>query len=109
MLKMLFERVTDEPSFVSKDFETDYSEPIIENERNEMVWMEFYGTGIPIENHPLKNHINFSSCGACKSSNVKVIYGMWCVSTASGDAYWDSEIVCEDCGKFTSRSFNEND
>jgi len=106
---MLYERVTDTPSFVSKDYETEFAEPLIANDENEGIWQEFWGTGVPIDGHPLERHINFSDCGACKSHNVKVIYATWSVSTASGDAYWDSEIVCEDCGKFTARSFNEND
>ena len=106
---MLYERVTDSPSFVSNEFESEYAEPLIANERNEGVWQEFWGTGVPFEEHPLKSHINFYGCGECKSSNVDVIYGHWSVSTASGDDYWDYEIVCKDCGKFTDRSFNEND
>jgi hypothetical protein len=106
---MLYERVTDSPSFVSKEYETEYKSPLIPNERNEGIWQEFYGTGIPIDGHPLERHINFGDCGACESSNVKVIYATWSVSTASGDSYWDAEIVCDDCGKFTARSFNEND
>ncbi|MFW9768713.1 MAG: hypothetical protein ACFFF9_03305 [Candidatus Thorarchaeota archaeon] len=106
---MLYERVTDSPSFVPEDYASAYGQHIIENTKNDWTWREYYGTGVLIENHPLKDHINFRGCGECKSDNVKVIYGMWCVSTASGDAYWDSEIVCEDCGKFTARSFNEND
>ena len=109
MTRLLYERVTDAPTFVPQGYETEFSEPIMPNEDNEMVWREFYGTGIPIEEHPLKSHINFYGCGVCKSSNVKVIYGKWCVSTASGDAYWDYEIACKSCGKFTARSFNEND
>lgn len=106
---MLYERVTDTPSFVSIEYETEFSEPIIPNEMNEMAWQEFYGTGVPFDGHPLEKHINFNGCGACESSNVNVIYATWSVSTASGDAYWDYEIVCGDCGKFTARSFNEND
>ena len=106
---MLYERVTDTPSFVSEEYKTEFSEPIIPNDDNEMVSREYYGTGVQINEHPLKNHINFYGCGECESTNVKVIYGQWCVSTASGDAYWDYEIVCDDCGKFTARSYNEND
>ena len=108
-MNMLYERVTETPSFVPKGYETEYTEPLIADEKNEGISQEFYGTGAPIDGHPLERHINFSDCGECKSSNVKVIYASWNVSTASGDAYWDSEIVCEDCGKFTARSFNEND
>ena len=106
---MLYERVTDTPSLVSDDYESEHPEPIMENSRNDWTWREYYGTGVSMENHPLKDHINFYGCGECESENVKVIYGSWSVSTASGDAYWDYEIICGDCGKFTARSFNEND
>ena len=76
---------------------------------SESNWMEYYGSGVDIEDHPLKDRCNMHGCAECKSDNVKVIYGKWCVSTHSGDSYFDYEVVCEDCGKFTARSFNEND
>lgn len=106
---MLYERITDSPSLISKEFETEYSDPLIENNKNDGTWREYYGTGVTINAHPLRDYINMKGCGECKSTNVKVIYGKWCVSTASGDVYWDYEIACLDCGRFTARSFNEND
>ncbi|MFW9794295.1 MAG: hypothetical protein ACFFEE_08335 [Candidatus Thorarchaeota archaeon] len=106
---MLYERVTDSPSLVPDEYETEYDEPIIANDDNEGIWREYYGTGVKIEDHPLKDYINMSGCGECENTDVNVIYGKWCVSTASGDVYWDYEIVCSNCGKFTARSFNEND
>jgi hypothetical protein len=106
---MLYERITDIPSFVCEDYASQHPEPIIEDSQNDWTEREYYGSGISVENHPLKSHINFNGCGECESENVKVIYSRWCVSTASGDAYWDYEIICENCGKFTARSFNEND
>lgn len=108
-MNMLYERITDSPSLVSEEYEKEFDEPILENSNNDWQWSEYFGTGVAIEAHPLKDAIKMSGCGECESSDVKVIYGRWCVSTASGDVYWDYEIVCNDCGKFTARSFNEND
>ncbi len=105
---MLYERVNDSPVLGSKDF-LQFDQPIIANENNEWTWMEYYGSGVDISNHPLKDRCNMHGCAECKSENVKVIYGKWCVSTHSGDAYYDYEIICEDCGRFTARSYNEND
>ncbi|MFW9787216.1 MAG: hypothetical protein ACFFE2_09720 [Candidatus Thorarchaeota archaeon] len=102
---MLYERTNDSPILGSLE----YSEPIIERDNNDYTSREYHGSGVPIEEHPLKEYINMKGCGVCESSNVKVIYGQWSVSTASGDVYWDYEIACMDCGKFTARSFNEND
>ncbi len=105
---MLYERVNDSPVLASKDYLTNLDKPVYPNDSNEGTWMEFFGTGVPMSEHPLEGYCNFYGCGECKSDNVKVIYGKWCVSTSSGDAYWDYEIVCEDCGKFTARSFSDN-
>jgi len=105
---MLYERVNDSPVLGPEDFKN-LDQPIIANEDNEWTWMEYYGSGVDISNHPLKDRCNMHGCAECKSENVKVIYGKWCVSTASGDAYFDYEIVCEEWGKFTARSYNEND
>ena len=106
---MLYETVTDEPRIASKDYATAFSEPLIPEEDNDWIAMVFRGSGISIDEHPLKGRANMYGCGECKSDNVLVIYGQWSVSTHSGDAYWDYEIVCGDCGKFTARSFSDND
>ncbi|MBN2227951.1 MAG: hypothetical protein JW779_00035 [Candidatus Thorarchaeota archaeon] len=92
----------------SKDFRQ-LEQPLIPNESNEWTWMEYIGSGVEIAGHPLKDRCNMRGCAACESENVRVIYGKWCVSAHSGDAYYDYEIVCLDCGKFTARSYNEND
>ena len=106
---MLYERVNDHPVLAPQNYTECYEQPIIENPKNEWTWCEYYGTGVPIKGHPLAGKVNLYGCAECKSDNVTVIYAKWCVSTISGDAYWDYEIKCEDCGKFTARSFNEND
>ena len=106
---LLYERVNDHPVLASQNYASSYEHPLVENSDNEWTWMEFFGTGVPIETHPLNGKANMYGCAECKSDNVMVIYAKWCVSTHSGDAYWDYEIKCGDCGKYTARSFNEND
>ena len=106
---MLYETVEDTPRIASKDFATIYNEPLIADENNDWLGMVFRGSGISVDDHPLKERMNMRGCGACSSDNVKVIYAQWSVSPHSGDSYWDYEIICADCGKFTARSFNEND
>ena len=106
---MLYEEITDIPRFAPKNWMDEYAEPIAPHEDNEWTSMEYAGTGVSLDKHPLNDRIWMKGCGNCEGENVKVIYAHWCVSTASGDAYWDYEIICEDCGKYTSRSFNEND
>lgn len=106
---MIYKRVNDKPRFMSEDYKTKYEKPCIPEEIEFTTEMRHCGTGIEPENHPLKNHIRFHPCGNCESMNIKVIYANWCVSTHSGDAYWDYESFCEDCQKHTTCSFSEND
>ncbi|MBN2228469.1 MAG: hypothetical protein JW779_02675 [Candidatus Thorarchaeota archaeon] len=105
---MLYEQITDEPRLASKSWMTDCTEPLIPGENNDMLASVFTGTGVLIHAHPLNKRIAMRGCGNCESMNVLVIYAQWSVSTASGDAYWDYEILCNDCQKYTSRSFSEN-
>ncbi|MGY5854803.1 MAG: hypothetical protein RTU92_14640 [Candidatus Thorarchaeota archaeon] len=106
---MLYEKVTDVPRIASKDYLTEYDVPISPADDNDWIAMVYTGTGVSIDEHPLNGKIWMKGCGNCESENVKVIYAQWSVSPHSGDAYWDYEMICSDCGKFTSRSFNEND
>ena len=105
---MLYETITDTPRIASKDYST-FEKPIMPDEDNDWIAMVYRGSGVSINEHPLKDRMNMHGCGECRSDNVLVIYAQWSVSTHSGDSYWDYEIVCGDCGKFTARSFNEND
>ncbi|NHJ39820.1 MAG: hypothetical protein FK731_07280 [Asgard group archaeon] len=106
---MIYKRVNDKPRFVPENYKTIYNKKCIPEDIEYDVEMQHHGTGIEPENHPLKNHIYFHPCGNCNSENIKVIYAHWCVSTHSGDAYWDYEAYCEDCQKFTVCSYSEND
>ncbi len=105
---MLYERVNDSPALGSKTY-LEFEESLMENPRNDYDWCEYYGSGVPIDGHPLKRQCRMRGCAECESDNVKVIYAKWCVSVHSGDSYYDYEVVCADCGKFTARSYNEND
>ena len=105
---MLYEQIQDEPRLAPNDWKTRYTEPIVPGERNDYDAQTFRGTGVRMDEHPLQRNCNMRGCGNCESENVLVIYAQWSVSVHSGDSYWDYEIICEDCGKFTSRSFSEN-
>lgn len=70
----------------------------------------YIGTGIVAAEHPLDGWIIFdATCAACKSEDVLVIAAQWNVSMNNGDRYWDYELACQSCGKFTQNSFAEND
>ena len=104
---MLYEEVRDTPRLAPIDWETRFAEGLLPDENNDWDAKIFRGTGVPLKDHPMKGSCNMHGCGNCDSDNVKVIYGQWSVSVANGDAYWDYEVVCEECGMFTSRSFSD--
>lgn len=103
---MTDESVTDEPRFIENDYESRYSDPcqMLKDGLEKLC----KGSGISPASHPLKEFIRFRNCGNCKSKTVKVLYARWVVHPMSGDAYWDYEIYCEKCKKYTQRSFTEN-
>jgi len=100
---------TNHPRFASVDYKIEYDKPCIPEKLELDIEMTHYGTGIHPNNHPLKGHIRFRNCENCSSDKVLVIYAHWCVSTHSGDAYWDYELICEDCQMFSQCSYAEND
>ncbi len=55
---MLYERVNDHPVLASQNYASSYEHPLVENPDNEWTWMEFFGTGVPIETHPLNGKAN---------------------------------------------------
>ncbi|MBN1411342.1 MAG: hypothetical protein JW969_10905 [Spirochaetales bacterium] len=90
------------------------TEPCIISDFEYQQW--YHGTGVSPKDHPgnellrvLKSHLPGSRCGYCESDDVLVIALQGCVHPMSGDAYYDYEIVCKQCGKFTSYSYAEND
>ncbi|MHA1289362.1 MAG: hypothetical protein ACTSPB_18395, partial [Candidatus Thorarchaeota archaeon] len=95
---MLYEQVRDDPRLAPHDWKTRFSEGLVPNENNDWNGSIYRGTGVPIEEHPLKGNCNMDGCGNCESENVLVI-SQWSVSVASGDAYWDYEVICGDCCK----------
>ena len=106
---MLYERFQDTPRFVSLNYLKEYSQPCEKTSDPEEYFEEEYaGTGIPPEEHPMKR-FTFRPCKNCGNKDVLIIYAHWCVSSHSGDAYWDYEAFCDKCGKYTQCSYNEND
>lgn len=68
----------------------------------------YRGTGIAPAAHPLAGEIPFAGCEHCTSRNVLVIAAQRSIHPMSGDEYWDYELVCQICGRFTQRSYAEN-
>ncbi|MBD3253910.1 MAG: hypothetical protein GF383_02405 [Candidatus Lokiarchaeota archaeon] len=101
------EWICDSPQLISKDYREKYTSACEKYKESGQIW--YKGMGIPIENHPLKDYIWFKGCGNCESNEVKIIAAQWSVHPMSGDRYWDYEIFCENCGKYTQRAFAEND
>jgi hypothetical protein len=104
------EWVNDQPSHIEKNYKSTFRPPIEEVRKGGQDW--FLGTGVLWKDHPLKDYIPEwagTRCGNCKGTNTKIIAAQWSVSYASGDSYWDCEIFCEDCEKYTQRAFSEND
>lgn len=101
--------VTNTPSFAPADYTTKFATPctLFKNHHGQD-W--FFGTGIQPNAHPLKRPIDFSDCvcAACQSRDVLVIAAQAVVHPYTGDLYWDYEVVCQKCGKFTQRSYAEN-
>ena len=69
----------------------------------------YKGTGIAPSAHPLAGHIPFKECAGCGSDRVLIIAAQWNVHWLNGDEYWDYEIECQVCQRFTQRSFADND
>jgi hypothetical protein len=74
----------------------------------------YHGTGVRPADHPgrrlrvLEHHLPDTRCGQCQSANVLVLALQWCVAYHSGDAYYDYEVRCQDCGTFSVFSYAEN-
>ncbi len=101
----MFSWVNDTPKLIEADYKTRYTDPFIEIEEGGQTW--YKGTGVAWENHPLKGHFPKYPCGNCGNKDVKIIAAQWSVSYASGDAYWDVEIACEQCGKYTKYAYTD--
>jgi hypothetical protein len=108
---MLETRTSQTPVFAPVDYKIHFKTPCkLDTELSDSRHQDWYaGTGIEPGKHPLDGTIWFSCCGSCKSNDVLVIAAQWCVSHHSGNEYWDYEITCNTCGRYTQRSFSEND
>jgi len=102
--------IYEQPKLTEEDYKTRYTELVKKVHRSGQDW--YLGTGIAWEDHPLKDNIPEwagTKCGNCDSENTRIIAAQWSVSFHSGDVYWDCEIFCEDCGKYSQRAYAEND
>lgn len=98
---------TNTPYLAPADYQTRFTSPCAYFPNYNMKdW--YFGTGIPPAEHPLNWQITFGKCGNCQSDDVLVIAAQSVVHPYSGDLYWDYEIVCQQCGKFTTQSYSEN-
>jgi hypothetical protein len=65
------------------------------------------GSGIEPHRHPdtdakaFGHLVRNAICGHCRSHRVLVIYMSWSVHPYSGDAYWNFDARCTDCGWFS--------
>ncbi len=99
------ESVTEKPQYVPDNYGTAFKEgcvlfPDIQD------W--YKGTGVVTADHPLRESIPFEGCGNCSNKKVDIIAAQYTVHPNSGDAYWDYEVFCDECDRFTQRSFAEN-
>jgi len=97
--------IRDLPMLVPEDYKTRFASPCEQQSSRDFPW--YKGTGIEPAKHPLHWDIPFqyASCKACDSKQVLVIAAQWNVSYSNGDKYWDYEVECQECGKFTKRSY----
>jgi hypothetical protein len=106
---MISKFVRDKSYFMGDKELKEYTDRCVPDPDNSGLSKIYWGTGISYEEHPLKDKFSFYVCGNCESKSVKIIYAKWAVHPMSGDVYWDYEIHCEDCGKYTTYSYAEND
>ncbi len=98
---------------ISKAYYGKDKSPCTETDFRGQHW--YHGTGLPPKEHPgmdmlrvLERDLPLSKCGYCNGTNVLVIALQGCVHPMSGDAYYDYEVVCTDCGGFTTYAYAEN-
>lgn len=98
--------VHDEPECTEKDYQTRYKKPCLKVEVGFQSW--YLGTGVLLKKHPLKKFLSVDRCGECGSEDFLVIAAQHSIHPQTGDEYWDCEIACNECGKYTLFSYAEN-
>ena len=101
--------VSKKPSLTSLNYKTKYDTPFVVEKKKKTGFEWYRGTGVEPRLHPLKDQINFIDCRNCNSKNVHVIAAQWNVNLTNGDQYYDYELGCLDCEKFTRVTFADND
>lgn len=105
---MVYEVISDLPRLAPKEWKSIFNEELVPDQNNDWDGLIYRGTGVVIDEHPMKDRLHMHGCGNCNSEDVIIIYAQWSVSVASGNEYWDYEMFCKNCEKYTSRSFSEN-
>ena len=96
---------SDAPRFVPADYKKRFSEPC-EFHPGERDW--YKGTGISPKKHPLAKQILFYGCANCDSNRVLVIAAQHNFHLMNGNAYWDYELYCRACKKFSLYAYAED-
>ena len=98
------EVVTRNPKFIQKKYKKIYKEPYKKVIEFGAEW--YKGTGILWGDHPLKNYIPkwASACALCKNE-TKIIAAHYVLHVDSGNISWDCEVYCENCKRYTQRSY----
>ena len=102
---MAGEEARNVPKLVPEDYKTLFTSDCALF-RNGTDW--YKGTGICPQLHPLFGDIDFRGCPMCQSNKVLVIAAQYSLSYVNGDRYWDYEIECQDCHRFSQQSYAEN-
>ncbi|MBL8022606.1 MAG: hypothetical protein JNM27_23205 [Leptospirales bacterium] len=89
------------------------SEPCQSVDWNGQTW--YYGTGIRPADHPMRDEMrvleyamDHADCLFCEGKDVLVVALQGVVSPQSGDAYYDYEVKCNTCGKYSAVSYSED-
>jgi len=99
----------EEPRLTESDYKTRYESPCVFDGGGDGDFDWYRGTGIKKKDHPLSKKVWPGDCGHCESDDVLVIAAQHNVHTFSGDEYWDAEIACNECEKYTHFSYVDND
>jgi ankyrin repeat protein len=83
-----------------------YAEPCVCVHRYDLM-SEYHGAGIPRAEHPLRWRIAMEACLHCHSEDARVIYAGWGVQPHDGDLVWSYELICNECGYYSSWGYDE--
>ncbi|MHA1379194.1 MAG: hypothetical protein ACTSRG_12500 [Candidatus Helarchaeota archaeon] len=101
---MTITNVTKKPQFIEKKYKKKYKEPYKEVVEFGQEWLK--GRGVLWIDHPLKNKIPkwATICGNCKNDETKIIAAHWEIDIHTGNPFWDCEVYCDKCKRYTQYS-----